>query len=58
MDETDDIKKHTSAELKKICRDEKMVGYAKLNKTTLVKFIKINRLKKRVQEGMDALLAI
>lgn len=52
------LDKMTSTKLKKICRDENISGYSKLNKNDLLKHVKIHRLNILIDVGVSKLLAL
>lgn len=48
----------TSTKLKKICQDENITGYSKLNKKQLVQHIKTHKLNIIIKTGMTELLSL
>jgi hypothetical protein len=52
------LEKMTSIELKKLCKDEHIPGYSKLNKKQLVQHVKTHRINVLIKDGMSELLAL
>lgn len=50
-----DISKCTTIKLKKICQEEKITGYSKLNKKELINRIVLVRLERMVNDGIKTL---
>lgn len=52
------LEKMTSIKLKKLCQDEHIPGYSKLNKKQLVQHVKAHRINVLIKDGMSELLAL
>lgn len=50
-----DISNCTTIKLKKICQEEKITGYSKLNKKELINRIVLVRLERMVNDGIKTL---